>query len=77
MNTKEFLPGQERRKGILDAILSSPSLFLMTLGALLMVITLIFRTGTWPALTFIFGVSVFIAGAIAQGLRIWSRRKST
>lgn len=76
MSTTGWLPGQ-RSDNILDAILSSPSLFLITLGILMIVVAVLLRTGVWPALMVIFGASLFIAGTIARTVRMWTRRKST
>lgn len=77
MNVTELLSGGERAETPLDAVLSSPSLFLLALGSLMILVALVVQTGTWPALIFIFGVSLLVAGAVARVVRAWSRRKST
>jgi len=76
MSVNEWLERQGS-DNILDAVLSSPSLFLLSLGALTVIVAVVFRTGVWPALTVIFGASLFVAGVIARVVRMWSRRKST
>jgi len=76
MSVKDVLTGAGNRTNVVDRILSSPSLFLITLGTLMVVVAVIFQKGTWPAIMVIFGGSLVIAGGIAQAVRLWTRRKS-
>lgn len=76
MSVKELFTRGGNQTNIVDRILSSPSLFLIALGTLMIVVALILQKGTWPAIMVIFGGSLVIAGGIAQLARMWSRRKS-
>lgn len=76
MGAKQLLTRSGGRTNIVDRILSSPTLFLITLGILMIVVAVVLRTGTWPAILVIFGGSLAIAGGIGQAVRLWVRRKS-
>ena len=76
MSVKELLTRDGDRTGVFDRILSSPSLFMITLGALMIAVALVIQAGTWAAILVIFGGSLIIAGGIAQGIRLWVRRNS-
>jgi hypothetical protein len=76
MSVKDVLTGAGGRTNIVDRILSSPSLFMIALGTLMIVVAVVLQNGTWPAIMVIFGASLVIAGGIAQAVRLWTRRKS-
>jgi protein-S-isoprenylcysteine O-methyltransferase Ste14 len=76
MSVKDVLTGAGDRTNVVDRILSSPSLFMIALGALMVVVAVVLQNGTWPAIMVIFGASLVIAGGIAQAVRLWTRRKS-
>lgn len=76
MRTKELLTERGNRLNAVDAIFSSPSLFVITLGISLICIGFGFKWGTWPAILVIWGGSLILAGTIAQAVRQWARRNS-